>query len=70
MPRIIHASPPSAVHTANESVATNKIRNSSLTNVASKEYEVAVFIEKFLVVLINLSFLIKNKNFSGQFAGK
>jgi hypothetical protein len=64
---IVHTSPPSTVQTANESVATNKIRNSVIATLAPKEY-VVVFTGKLLVVLIDLSFLINNQNFSRQFA--
>ena len=65
---MVHTSPPSAVHTANESVATNKIRNSVIATLAPKEYVVVVFTGKLLVVLIDLSSLINNQNFSRQFA--
>tara|TARA_B110000240_G_C13376234_1_gene400449 strand:- start:569 stop:826 length:258 start_codon:yes stop_codon:yes gene_type:complete len=65
---IVHTSPPIAVQTANENVATNKIRNSVIATLAPKEYVVVVFTEKLLVVLIDLSFLINNQNFSRQFA--
>jgi hypothetical protein len=64
---IVHTSPPTAVQTANENVATNKIRNSVIATLAPKEY-VVVFTGKLLVVLIDLSFLINNQNFSRQFA--
>jgi len=65
---MVHTSPPSAVHTANESVATNKIRNSVMATLEPKEYVVVVLTGKLLVVLIDLSFLINNQNFSSQFA--
>jgi mannose/fructose/N-acetylgalactosamine-specific phosphotransferase system component IIB len=65
---IVHTSTPSTVQTANESVATNKIRNSVIATLAPKEYVVVVFTGKLLVVLIDLSFLINNQNFSRQFA--
>jgi hypothetical protein len=64
---IVHTSPPIAVQTANENVATNKIRNSVIATLSPKEY-VVVFTGKLLVVLIDLSFLINNQNFSRQFA--
>jgi hypothetical protein len=65
---IVHNSPPSAVHTLKEIAAMNKIRNSVIATLAPKEYVVVVFTEKLLVVLIDLSFLINNQNFSRQFA--
>jgi hypothetical protein len=64
---IVHTSPPIAVQTANEIVATNKIRNSVIATLAPKEY-VVVFTGKLLVVLIDVSFLINNQNFSRRFA--